>query len=72
MRFWNCEYGARFAVGSVSVSASDAASPLVEVVVVQEGLCDVGEIVEIQPMGRGTTQALKGSKGRLWSVMPGW
>jgi len=27
--------------------------------------------VEIQPMGRGTTQDLNGSCGRPWGVMPG-
>ena len=29
-------------------------------------------VVEIQPIGRGTTQALKGSKGRLWGILQGW
>lgn len=71
VKFWNCEYGARFAVGSpLDCLVADTVLILREICQISktiDNLSSDGRYVfkkTHHPMGLGTTQALKGSKGK--------
>ena len=54
----------------VRLSYSDPANNAVEVTVCSSSMPSC-PLVEIQPIGRGTTHDLNGSNGNVWSVLPG-